>query len=136
MNTQTISYQTESRSATRLTKAEIPQWTRSLPCQAFMTLVSAIPSVALVLLATAAINVPTILPAVQAAVGLTGFVFLALAIDSSRLQAILHIVTAAALFGLAWASMAVVSEMLIPATMLIAAWTGAGTLALVRKNCL
>ena len=136
MNTQTISYQTERRSATRLANAEIPQWTRSLPCQAFMTLVSAIPFVALVLLATAAINAPTILPAVQAAVGLTGFIFLALAIDSNRLQAILQMVTAAALFGLAWASMAVSNELLIPATMLIAAWTGAGTFALVRKNCL
>lgn len=136
MTTQTISFQTESRSATRLAKAKIPQWTRSLPCLAFMTLASALPPMAIVLLATAAINLPTILPAVQAGVGLTGFVFLALAMDSSRLLAVLQIVTAAVLFGLAWASMAVSSEMLILAAMVVAAWTGAGTITLLRKNCL
>ena len=136
MTTQTVSFHTESLSANRLAKAKIPRWTRSLPCLAFMTLASAIPPVAIVLLATAAINVPTILPAVQAGVALTGFVFLALAMDSNRLQAMLQMTTAAVLFGLAWAGMAVSSEMLIPAAMLIAAWTGAGTVTLLRKNCL
>ena len=136
MTTQTILFQSKSRSATQPAKAKVPQWPRSLPCQAFMTLVSAIPTAAIVLLATAAINVPTILPAAQAGMGLTGFVFLALAMDSSRLQAMLQIVTASVLFGLAWASMAVSSEMLIPAAMVVAAWTAAGAITLVRKNCL
>jgi hypothetical protein len=136
MNTQSISFQTADRSRHSLANPGWPVWARSLPCQLLIALVSAIPPVALVLLTTAAINAPTLLPAVQAAAGLTGFVFLALAIDSERLQAVLQTITAAALFGLAWASVSVSPELVIVAAMLVATWSGVKMFSLVRRICL
>ncbi len=110
--------------------------TDSLACLALAVLLSATAPAALVILATWATGVPTLLPAIQAATGLSGFVFLALAIDSGGLLAALKAVTAAALFVLAYASMALASELVVAATMIAAAWLGAATFVRMKRNCL
>ena len=108
----------------------------SLPCLAFMLLVSALPPLALVVLTTWATNVPAALSAVQAAVALSGLVFLALALDAGRRTALLLLASAAAMFGLAYLGVAVSAEILIIGSMVGAAWLGAGLFSTIRNRCL
>lgn len=108
----------------------------SLPCLAFVILASVIPPIGLVLLATWASGNAIALPVTQAATGVGGFVFLALAMDADRRVASLLAATALALFALSWASVAVASEWVIVASMAVAAWAGAGSFSLVRRHCL
>ena len=108
----------------------------SLPCLAFMILVSAIPPIGLVMLATWASNQIVGLPVTQAAIGLGGLVFLALALDAGRNAAAALIATAFALFALAWASTAISPEWVIVGSMVVSAWAGAGLFTQVRNRCL
>ena len=108
----------------------------SLTCLAFMVLVSALPAAALVVLATWATNVPAALPAMQAAVGLSGLVFLALALDADKRTAVPLLASAAALFATEYLGMAVSSEILIAGSMVAAAWMAAGLFSNIRTRCL
>ena len=116
--------------------ANLVRRTDSLPCLAFIILVSAIPPIGLVILATWASNQALGLPVTQAVTALSGLVFLALALDAGRNAAIAFVATAIVLFALAWASMALSAEWVIVGSMMIAAWTGAGLLTQVRSHCL
>ena len=108
----------------------------TLPCLAFTLLVSALPPVALIVLATWASNVSVALPVAQAAAGLSGIVFLALALETRGHTAILQVLTAIGLFVLAWASLAVSPEFVVVAAMAVAAWTGAGLFSQVKARCM
>ena len=135
MKTHTISIQ-QTRPAKR--EISVPGFrfnTDSLPCLALAVMISAIPAVALVVFATWATGVPTLLPAVQAATGLSGLIFLALSIESSGPAAALKTLTAAALFATAYASLAVATEFMIAGTMIASAWLGAGMFLQLKKKC-
>ena len=99
-----------------------------------LVLASALPAVVLVLLVTWVANNPVVLPAVQAATGLSGLVFLALAIDSSRLAAVFQLMTATAMFAIAWVSMAVSAEVLVAAAVIVGTWLGGSLLFLVIRR--
>ena len=107
----------------------------SLPCLAVMLLVSAFPAAALVVLTTWATNVPAALPAVQAVIGLSGLVFLALALDADRRTALALSATAVTVFGLAYLGMAVSPEILIVGSMVIATWAGIALFSNVKTRC-
>ena len=107
----------------------------SLPCLAFMIVVSALPAAAMIVLATWATNVPVLLPAMQAATGMSALVFLGLALDSKGPGAVLKVLTAIALFAFSYASMAVAAELLVVAVTILAAWLGGGLFAHVRTRC-
>jgi hypothetical protein len=108
----------------------------SLPYLAFMILVSAIPPIGLVILATWASNQAVGLPLSQAATALSGLVFLALALDAGRNAAIALVATAIALFALAWASTVLSAEWVIMGSMVIAVWAGLGLFTQFRVRCL
>jgi hypothetical protein len=113
-----------------------PHWAERLPCLAFTALVSTLPPVALIILATWASNIPALLPYAQSLVGLTGLVFLALAVDSGKRMAALQTLSAAAMFALAYASMAWSPEFLVAGAMIVAAWAGAGLFSHSSSRCL
>ena len=108
----------------------------SLPCLAFMALVSALPPVALVVLTTWATNIPAALPALQAMVGLSGLVFLALALDADRRTVMPLLVSTVAMFGLAYLGMTVSPEFLLVGSMVAATWLGAGLFSTIKTRCL
>ena len=108
----------------------------SLPSLAFLVVVSALPPVALVALTTWASNAPSALPALQAAVGLSGLVFLALALDANRRFVLPLLASAAAMFGLAYLGTALSAEILVIGSMVAAAWLGAGLFSTIKTRCL
>ena len=135
MKTPTTSIQ-QTRPATRETSIPALRFnTNSLPCLVLAVMISAIPAVALVVFAAWATGAPTLLPAVQAATGLSGLVFLALAIESRGPAAVVKILTAAALFASAYASLAIAIEFMIVGMMIASAWLGAGLFMQFTKHC-
>lgn len=136
MKTQTITLQPPRRAGRALFIPRALFRTNSLPCLAFLILVSALPPIALVVLTTWATNAYAVLPVFQAAAGMSGFIFLALAVDSGRVGAALYSLSGVTLFGLAYASVAVTPEFLVVAAMVLAVWLGGGMFSQVRKYCL
>ena len=136
MKTHSISLQSPRHISREKSVSGLNFNTDSLTCLVLAVMISAIPAAALVVFATWATGVPTLLPAVQAATGLAGFIFLALAVESTGPAAVLKVITAIALFSLAYASMAVATEFAIVGTMLTSAWISVGTFQQLRKNCL
>ena len=136
MKTQSIALQPPRRAGRALFIPRALYRSNSLACLALTLLATAVPAVALVLLTTWATGVPAVLPVAQAAIGLSGFVYLALALDAGKISAALHSLTGIALFSLAWASAAVTPELLIVAAMLMAVWLGMGIFSRFRRNCL
>jgi len=108
----------------------------SLPCLALLILASTLPSAALVVVATWASNSAVFLPVAQAATGLSGLVFLALALDESPLAAKLNVFTALAVTGLALASRSFSEELVIVAAIVVAARIAGGLFQQVRTRCL
>lgn len=136
MKTQTITIPTSARPDSRGRLMSLVHRADSLPCLAFVILVSAIPPIGLVILATWASNLAVGLPVIQAATALGGLVFLALALESDRKTATASVATAIALFTLAWASMTISPDLVIVGSMVIAAWAGIGLFSRVRQRCL
>ena len=135
MKAQSIQLQSHGRAARAVSVPSALHRIDSLPCTAFMVLVSALPAAAIVLLATWASGAHTVLPVAQAATGLSGFVFLALALESSRTVAAWQALTGLVLFTLAWASMAVSAEWLIVGAMALAAWVATALFHQLRQRC-
>lgn len=136
MKSQSITLHASTRPQSSGKLADLYRAANRLPRLVFVVLASVIPPIGLIVLATWASNTPALLPAVQAAMGLSGLVFLALAMDAGRQTAVLYITTSILLFALSWASMSVSTELVVVAAMLVAAWTGAGLFSVVRRTCL
>lgn len=136
MNTHSMTTHISTRMATPVRSDSFLRAANSLPCLALLILASTLPSAALVVVATWASNSPVLLPVAQAAAGLSGFVFLALALDAKPVAAMLNGLTALAVTGLALASLSVSEELVIVAAIVVAARVASGLFHQVRMRCL
>lgn len=136
MKTQSITLQPPRRAGRALFVPRALFRSSSLPCLSVIFLVSALPAIALMVFAAWAVNAPLLLPVMQASVGMSGFVFLALAVDARRQMAVLLTATSAALFGLSLASANIAPELIVVGATVMAMWLGGGLFAHVRKRCL
>ena len=85
--------------------------------------VSLLPAAALLVTAVWAVGHAAWIPYLQAASWAFGFVFLGLALDSEKIgTAWLHVLSAAAVFGLTWLSKSLGPDLLIIVAAVFAAW--------------
>jgi hypothetical protein len=96
----------------------------SLLCQAARVFVAFVPALAIVVLAAWAITVPSMAQLTQASMWATGFIFLALAIESRKPTIGLLLSTGVALPVLALLSSHVAVEFAVIAAALVALWVG------------
>lgn len=133
MKTSTIALHSPTRSGYVVSALVPKQNLARILCLSLAILVSAIPSFTLVILTTWASNVPALTPYLQATAWLTGFVFLALALESGRKTAVLLVLSAAVLFVSAPLAAMVSPEFLVVAALVIAAWTAPGIFDHARR---
>lgn len=126
MKTHTMTFDRESHISRIASKGKNAQWLSQALGSASLILLSVLPAFTLLVLFTWGSSVPSLLPYMQAITGLSGFVFLALAVDAEKMAAVLQLLSAAAMFALAFVAASVSPELLIVAAAVVAAWTVPG----------
>lgn len=127
MKTQTI----ESFQNDFTVNTAVADWVRTLNrvlCLAAKGFTALVPALAIVVGAVWAITVPSLEQYLQASLWASGFVFLALAIDSAKPTVAKTLATGIALPVLALLSTSVASEFAIVAAVIVAAWVAASIL--------
>lgn len=127
MKTQTI----ESFQNDFTVNTAVADWVRTLNrvlCLAAKGFTALVPALAIVVGAVWAITVPSLEQYLQASLWASGFVFLALAIDSAKPTVAKTLATGIALPVLALLSSSVAGEFAIVAAVIVAAWVAASIL--------